>query len=299
MWNTIHLYFHLSDYKPEDIKDVMDFLAAGMPDTERSVSIDELKQIFHPLLKKILKDKTLPSFLMFLFHECDVKPCNGGDNPCQANGHVLHATTNLIIKQENILCTVSPTDSNVESTAEHQTPERQFVLKHSDEKMPLDVMADKGVVVFPIKDQQTADQARSGDFGSENNGIVSSNSPEEGFYSILEKYHADIGVFWELLSHKSKQRHGSIEVAKDLDFYDLAKEAYTENSNRFIALKLADIDNRDFYTSNIKPKRKIIGSILQKIVWNEWPKAFIGPEIKDNIQWLFDQFKKHGPYKSP
>jgi hypothetical protein len=87
MWNTILLCFHSSDYEPEDIKEVMFFLAAGMPDTKRNVSIDELKQIFHPLLKGILEDKTLPSFLMFLYHECDVKPCKGAEEPFHSKDH--------------------------------------------------------------------------------------------------------------------------------------------------------------------------------------------------------------------
>ncbi len=68
--------------------------------------------------------------------------------------------------------------------------------------------------------------------------------PEMTFTKTLEKFHADISMFWELLSRKAKDRHGSIEVAKDFDFYDLAKEAYTDNSQHFVELKLADIDNR-------------------------------------------------------
>ncbi len=128
---------------------------------------------------------------------------------------------------------------------------------------------------------------------AENIGTSSSNSSiEEGFYSILKKYHTDIGVFWKLLSRKAKQLHGSIEVAQESNLYDLAREVFKENSHRFIALKQADIDNRDFYSNNIKPKRKVVGSILQKIVWRECPEAFSHPEIKNNIQWLFEQFKK-------
>ncbi len=123
IWNNILFHFHTSDYEPEDIKDVMGFLAADMPDTKRNVSIDELKEIFHPLLKGILEDKTLPSFLMFLYHECDVKPCKGTEESCQSNDHVLHATTNLIINQQNVFYTASPTDSNVEPTSEYQAPE--------------------------------------------------------------------------------------------------------------------------------------------------------------------------------
>jgi len=130
-------------------------------------------------------------------------------------------------------------------------------------------------------------------------GTSYSKLPEEIFYIILEQYHADIGMFWELLSRRAKDRYSSIEVAKDFDLYDLAKEAFNENSQYFVALKLADIDHRDFYSSNSKPKRKIIGSILQKIVWRERPDVFAQPEIRNNTQWLFEQFNNHRLYKSP
>jgi hypothetical protein len=145
------------------------------------------------------------------------------------------------------------------------------------------------------------DHERGGEFDSEDNRTMSpsSNLPEKDFYSILERYHADIGMFWESLSRKAKDRHSSIEVAQDFDLYDLAKEAYTDNSQHFVALKLADIDKREFYSRNAKPKRKIVGSILQKIVWRESPGVFAHHEIKNNTQWLFDQFNNHGLKKSP
>jgi hypothetical protein len=128
-------------------------------------------------------------------------------------------------------------------------------------------------------------------------GNETSHSLIADFQRVMDECYADIGVFWDRLKRKARNRHGSIDSVDPKALYDLAKEVYQEHETYFQELEIKDIDKKDFYATNTDRKRAIIGNVLLQVIARKCPQALTSTEIDTSIQSLHNLFRSKQPFK--